>query len=77
MQHYQDDRTTIEIEGRAVIILPRPLHDPARSGELHRLFPLEEGWNHFHFAVNRTAQTAQARAVIARLAEERVRSASQ
>jgi hypothetical protein len=76
MQHYQDDRTTIEIEGRAVIVLPRPLHNPARSEELHRLFPVEEGWNHFHYAVNHTGRTSQERIALARLAEDRVRKLS-
>jgi hypothetical protein len=68
MIHYQDERTKIETIGRAVSILPSPEHDPVRAAELHTLFPVADGWMHFHFGVGQRANTSEERSTIVRQA---------
>ena len=55
MIHYQDDHTIIEILGRVVVIMPRPLADLDRARQIQALFPISTGWTHYRYAVNRLA----------------------
>lgn len=50
---FEDERTTVEVndDPSQISIYPRPLHDPERTLELRRLFPVELGWLHARFAV--------------------------
>ena len=64
MIHYQDEHTTIEINGRVVAVLPRPLHDFDRATELKRLFPLEKGWTHFRYAVHQVIDSPEGRQIL-------------
>jgi len=65
MIHYQDARTAIEIDGRVVAVLPRPLHDFDRATELKRLFPENKGWTHFRYAVHQVLESHEAREILA------------
>jgi hypothetical protein len=74
MIHYQDSRTQIELHGRVLIVLPRPLHDIERAAEIHEMFPEREGWTHYRYTVSRIIEQEHKRAEMARAVEERLRA---
>lgn len=72
MIYFEDARTRIEIIGHAVSVLPHPLSDAIRAHELRALFPSAEGWIHYPRGVGQSATTPEGRAIVARMAEERL-----
>jgi hypothetical protein len=72
MIHFEDKHTRIEIIGHAVSVLPHPLTDAIRAHEIRLLFPVREGWIHYPRGVGQTATTPEGRAIVARMAEERL-----
>jgi hypothetical protein len=73
MIHYQDDHTAIEINGRVVVIVPRPPADRDRAVALQRLFPEGEGWTHYRYGIHQVVECEQNRLPVALMAEERIR----
>ncbi len=73
-EFFRDSRTVIEVHSMQAMILPVPLHDPARTRELHALFPSADGWLHFACSVafnSRILAKVLSRAAVAKAFLER------